>query len=40
MLKPSKADEVSNDETIKRCESRARRNGFGGLVVCNLFAWD
>ena len=39
MLNPSTADELENDATIERCERRARHNGYGGLVVCNLFAW-
>lgn len=39
MLNPSTADEVDNDPTVERCERRAREMGFGGLVVCNLFAY-
>lgn len=39
MLNPSTADEISNDPTIERCERRAARMGFDGLVVTNLFAW-
>lgn len=39
MLNPSTADEVDNDPTVERCERRAREMGFGGLVVCNLFAF-
>jgi hypothetical protein len=38
LLNPSTADEVKNDPTVERCERRARAMGFGGLVVCNLFA--
>src|SRR5512135_427795 len=38
LLNPSTADEATNDPTIKRCERRARRWGFGGLIVTNLFA--
>lgn len=39
MLNPSTADEVHNDPTVERCERRARLMGFGGLVVCNIFAY-
>lgn len=39
MLNPSKATETQNDPTIERCERRARRLGFGGFAVANLFAW-
>ena len=39
MLNPSTANEERNDPTIERCERRARRLGFGGLVVVNLFAF-
>ena len=39
MLNPSTADEVRNDPTVGRCETRARRAGFGGFTVCNLFAF-
>ncbi len=39
MLNPSIADEVNNDPTVERCEQRARQMGFGGLEVCNLFAF-
>jgi len=38
LLNPSSADEATNDPTIQRCERRARRWGFGGLIVTNLFA--
>ncbi|HEY3379722.1 MAG TPA: DUF1643 domain-containing protein [Armatimonadota bacterium] len=38
MLNPSTADEVTNDPTVERCERRARADGFGGLIVTNLFA--
>lgn len=38
MLNPSTADDVENDATITRCQERARRLGFGGLWVVNLFA--
>jgi hypothetical protein len=39
MLNPSTADEIANDPTVERCERRARRLGFGGLIVLNLFAF-
>lgn len=39
MPNPSSATEKANDPTIERCERRARREGYGGLVICNLFAW-
>ena len=39
MLNPSKADEVSNDPTVERCERRARALGYGGFCVVNIFAW-
>ena len=38
LLNPSTADEATNDPTSERCERRARRWGFGGLIVTNLFA--
>ena len=39
MLNPSKATEEHNDPTIERCERRARRLGYPGFEVVNLFAW-
>lgn len=38
MLNPSTADEVQLDPTVTRVLTRARRDGFGQLVVTNLFA--
>jgi hypothetical protein len=38
LLNPSSADEATHDPTSERCERRARRWGFGGLIVTNLFA--
>lgn len=38
MLNPSTADHLQDDPTIRRCISLSRREGAGGIVVCNLFA--
>ncbi|MGE3690288.1 MAG: DUF1643 domain-containing protein [Novosphingobium sp.] len=38
MLNPSTADEHANDPTIARCHDLARRLGYPGLLVWNLFA--
>jgi len=38
MLNPSTADEFANDPTVERCERRARKMGFAGLEVVNIFA--
>jgi hypothetical protein len=37
-LNPSTADETTDDPTIRRCISFAKRDGFGGLSMLNLFA--
>ncbi|MCB2135029.1 MAG: DUF1643 domain-containing protein [Rhodobacteraceae bacterium] len=39
LLNPSTATEEKNDPTIERCERRARRSGFDGFAVVNLFAF-
>jgi hypothetical protein len=39
MLNPSTADERTNDPTVERCERRARKLGYDGLLVTNLFAF-
>ncbi|MCL3881366.1 DUF1643 domain-containing protein [Marivita sp. GX14005] len=39
MLNPSTADEFRNDPTVARCETRARRMGFGAVAIANIFAF-
>lgn len=38
-LNPSTADEVLNDNTVRRCIDFSRRWGFGALCMTNIFAW-
>jgi hypothetical protein len=39
MLNPSTADADLDDPTIRRCMSFAQREGAGGIIVVNLFAF-
>lgn len=39
MLNPSTADQVENDNTINRCIDYAKRWGYDGLLVGNLYAY-
>jgi hypothetical protein len=39
MLNPSTADANVNDPTILACIDFAKRNGYGGFIVVNLFGW-
>ena len=38
-LNPSTADESKNDPTIRRCIGFAKREGYAGLYMLNLFAY-
>lgn len=39
MLNPSTADAAEDDQTIRKCVGFADRQGFGGFVAVNLFAF-
>lgn len=39
MMNPSVADARKDDPTITRVMTRAMRGGYGGLIVCNLYAY-
>lgn len=38
-LNPSTADETEDDPTVRRCIGFAEREGCGGLIMCNAYAF-
>lgn len=38
-LNPSKADEIVNDNTVRRCINYSKDWGYGALCMTNIFAW-
>ena len=38
-LNPSTADEFNDDVTIRRCVGFAKKWGYGGLIMANIFAF-
>lgn len=38
MLNPSTADDLTDDQTIRRCTRFSKRDGYSEMVVVNLFA--
>ncbi len=38
-LNPSTADEVKNDPTVTRCINYAKRWGYNGMIMSNIFAF-
>ena len=39
LLNPSTADAVKLDPTLRRCVGFAKREGYGGMVILNLYAF-
>jgi len=39
MLNPSTADATEDDNTIRRCIGFAKSNGYGGILIGNLYAY-
>ena len=39
MLNPSTGDDATDDHTLRRCQHYARRDGWAGIVVRNLYAY-
>lgn len=39
MLNPSTADALKDDQTVRRCVYFARREGYDGIIILNLYAY-